>query len=157
LARALETQQVVESQNARLRTKRDSLAEQTQQLQTATTQLETQAAELEEQTMELEATIDNLRESDRRHRERAEETAQLTRRLAEAQRVAQLGYWEFDRITGEVFWSDEMYALAGLDSGIHPPPTERFFAAIHPEDRQRMIEVANRAITELSEFNEQYR
>ena len=35
-------------------------------------------------------------------------------RLEEAQRVAHVGYWEWDLETGEVIWSDETYRIFGL-------------------------------------------
>src|SRR4029079_17093772 len=64
-------------------------------------------------------------------REQAEalerQSAQLqlsTRRLEEAHRVARLGYWEIESATGDVYWSDEMYRIAGLEVGTLPVPTD---------------------------------
>ena len=81
----------------------------------------------------------------------------MNRRLAEAQHVAQLAYWEIDSATGDVYWSDEMYRLAGLEVGIQPPPTDRFLQVVHPDDRERIQGIADGAIRDLSEFTEQYR
>ena len=56
--------------------------------------------------------------------------------LRTAQRVAQIGCWEFDIHTRETYWTEELYLIHGLDpSG--PVPTEAaVMAMIHPEDRQ---------------------
>ena len=37
------------------------------------------------------------------------------RRLAEAQRIARIGSFELDVVTGEVVWSEEHYRILGLD------------------------------------------
>jgi PAS domain S-box-containing protein len=55
--------------------------------------------------------------------------------LAEAQRVAQIGSWEWDTATGQARWSDEYYRVLGLAPGAVPPGAASFFAATHPEDR----------------------
>jgi signal transduction histidine kinase/CheY-like chemotaxis protein len=91
------------------------------------------------------------------NRQLAAQTAALelsTRRLTEAHRVARLGYWEIDSTTGDVYWSDEMYRLAGLEVGTRPVPTEQFLAAVHPDDRQRVADVSASA---FAEFSQQYR
>ncbi|MEO7082886.1 MAG: ATP-binding protein [Gemmatimonadaceae bacterium] len=87
----------------------------------------------------------------------AADSALLARRLAEAQRVAKLGYWEIAPGSREVFWSDEMYTLSGLDPTIKPPPTSQFVSRIHPGDRPGLVELATAAIESLSEFNTHYR
>ena len=62
--------------------------------------------------------------------------------LAEAQRLAHLGSWEWDLVTGELSWSDEVFRIYGLESGAFVPDLERFMDAVHPQDREAL----NRAI-----------
>ncbi len=57
------------------------------------------------------------------------------RRLAEAQRTAQLGSFEFDVVTGELQWSEEYCRIMGLDSNI-PPTRELFASMVHPDDAE---------------------
>jgi PAS domain S-box-containing protein len=54
--------------------------------------------------------------------------------LAEAQRMAKLGSWHLDVVTGELFWSDEMYRLFGYRPGEVSPTKELFLNAVHPDD-----------------------
>ncbi|HWR49671.1 MAG TPA: PAS domain S-box protein [Bryobacteraceae bacterium] len=55
-------------------------------------------------------------QSDITERRRAEETLlRRERDLAEAQRLAGVGSWEWSAETDEVTWSDELYRLIGLD------------------------------------------
>ena len=148
---------IILAQKESLSQKHSVLETQTGELRAAAADMEAQARALEVQTRELETTVEELRASELRQRRLADESAVLARRLAEAQRVAKIGYWEIDSATGEVFWSDEMYAIGGLDPSIHPPPTDEFISRVHPDDRQRLMEVANRAIESSTEFTEHYR
>jgi PAS domain S-box-containing protein len=59
-------------------------------------------------------------------------------RLEEAQRLAHLGSWEWDITTNHVTWSNELYAIFGLDPAAGPLTYESVLARIHPEDRTRI-------------------
>lgn len=68
-------------------------------------------------------------------RKAAEEALRASERLlSEAQRIAQLGSWEWNTGTGEISWSDESYRIWGYE----PQGTltyETFLDGVHPEDR----------------------
>ena len=55
--------------------------------------------------------------------------------LAEAQRTASLGNWEVELESGRVFWSTEMFRIAGLDPALGMPSFEAFAASLHFDDR----------------------
>jgi PAS domain S-box-containing protein len=84
--------------------------------------------------------------SDITERKRAEEERQaLSRdlkesnaRLEEAQRVAHVGYWEWDLATGEVIWSDETYRIFGLTPQERPMNFAMVRGMVHPEDREAL-------------------
>jgi diguanylate cyclase (GGDEF)-like protein/PAS domain S-box-containing protein len=59
-------------------------------------------------------------------------------RLANAQRIARLGHWEWDIDSGETYWSDETYRLLGQMPGAVIPSPEAFLAQVHPEDQERI-------------------
>ena len=155
---ATEAHQTIERQNSALVEQRDVLQSHTMQLQEQAAELEVQQADLQAQTVELETTLEELRLVEERERELAEQARQLNQRLIEAQQVAQIGYWEIDSKSGEVFWSDEMYRLCGLEPVAGAiPPTDFYLSCVHPDDRTRMTDVARRAVEEQKEFTEQYR
>ncbi|HZH43527.1 MAG TPA: EAL domain-containing protein [Lysobacter sp.] len=56
-------------------------------------------------------------------------------KLAQTQRIAGVGDWEWDLRTGEVRWSDETYRIYGRDPASYRPTLEGLFEHIHPEDR----------------------
>jgi PAS domain S-box-containing protein len=55
-------------------------------------------------------------------------------KLAEAQRVAHLGSWEYDIATGRSIWSDEMYRIFGFEPGTFDPTRDSALPRIHPDD-----------------------
>jgi len=58
--------------------------------------------------------------------------------LAQAQRLTQLGSWQYDPQTQKTTWSDEMFRIHGLDSEQGCPPFPEHKKLIHPEDWGRL-------------------
>ncbi len=59
-------------------------------------------------------------------------------RLNEAQRIARIGSWELDLVSGELSWSDETFRLFEIDPSMFSASYEAFLAAIHPDDREQV-------------------
>ena len=62
------------------------------------------------------------------------------RNLAEAQRIASLGSWEWDLATGTVYRSDETCRIYGIEPGRFSGRAETFFSLVHPDDRAIVLE-----------------
>lgn len=60
------------------------------------------------------------------------------RRLAEAQRLAHVGSWEWDLETGEEYWSDEFYRLFGMEPGAVPADRRVFLFQVYDTDREKL-------------------
>lgn len=70
-------------------------------------------------------------------RKSAEESLRKTARdLKEAQRIAHVGSWQLDLLTGQLTWSDEIYDIFEIDPASSTPSYHFFLQAIHPDDRQ---------------------
>ena len=54
--------------------------------------------------------------------------------LANAQRMAKIGNWDWDLTTSRVKWSDEMYHIFGVDKATYTPTTAGFTEFVHPDD-----------------------
>ncbi|MBW3631338.1 MAG: PAS domain S-box protein, partial [Gemmatimonadetes bacterium] len=79
------------------------------------------------------------------------------RRLAEAQRVAHLGSWEWDLETNAVSWSDEHFRLWGYEPQNFVPTCEAVRASTHPDDRARVADATQAAIRFPGPFQHEYR
>ncbi len=76
--------------------------------------------------------------TERRRIERDLERARA--HLARAQRVGKTASGEIDLRTGRLYWSDELFRLLGLEARSNEASVEHFFAAVHPDDRERIRE-----------------
>ena len=57
--------------------------------------------------------------------------------MAEAQRVARVGSWEWEVSTGAVSWSNEHFRLLGLEPGAVIPSLDVYLQHVHPDDRDK--------------------
>jgi PAS domain S-box-containing protein len=83
-----------------------------------------------------------------------ENLARSRRQLAEAQQLSRIGSWEWDIAAGEVWWSNELYRIYGLEPGAIKPTYERFLAYVHPDDRESVDERNRRAFTDHQPFED---
>ncbi|MDD3248634.1 MAG: PAS domain S-box protein [Methanosarcina sp.] len=77
---------------------------------------------VKERTTQLEKAYKSLKESEKG--------------LAEAQKLANVGSWDLDLLTGEVYWSDEMYRICGRNPQELAPTCHEFLNFVHPDDRE---------------------
>ena len=57
------------------------------------------------------------------------------RRFSQVQKIAHIGVWEWNLVTNEKYWSNEMYRIYGLDPQELAPPYNVFLSYVHPDDR----------------------
>jgi PAS domain S-box-containing protein len=87
-------------------------------------------------------------------RKRAEEALRLVSsdlqdsktKLEEAQRIAHVGYWEWDLTSSRVIWSDETYRIYGLRPQEYPIDIAVVRKLIHPEDLEFVFRMAEEAV-----------
>jgi PAS domain S-box-containing protein len=82
---------------------------------------------------------------------------QSAARLAEAQSSAKLGSWEWDVVTHELRWSDELFRIYGLDRATFIPSFDSYAALVHPEERAVVMANVDRALHERGFFNHDHR
>ncbi len=68
------------------------------------------------------------------------------RLLSEAERIANLGSWQWDLQTRQAYWSDETFRIFGLRPQSFEPSFECSFKQIHPEDRERVEAAMDRTL-----------
>jgi len=91
-------------------------------------------------------------------RKRIEDTLRASEAsLAEAQRIAHLGSWETDLITGGMRWSEEMYRIFGFAPGEVTLSRELLEKGTHPQDREVVLEAIRDAIEKQEPFSIEHR
>jgi PAS domain S-box-containing protein len=80
---------------------------------------------VKERTKELEIAFNSLKESEKG--------------LAEAQRIAHIGNWEWDIAADKAYWSEEMYRIFGRSPQDLAPSFNEFLNYIESEDREYVI------------------
>jgi PAS domain S-box-containing protein len=79
------------------------------------------------------------------------------RRLAAAQSIAHVGWWERDYVTGRVALSDEASRIFGVDPVDMPHWQGRWLGLIHPDDRARTAEASEVALRGGPRYDVEYR
>ncbi|XWK91295.1 MAG: PAS domain S-box protein [Phormidium sp.] len=67
--------------------------------------------------------------------------------LIEAQRVAHIGNWDYDLATGKITWAEELFHILNRDPALREPNYEENLQLYHPEDREKLHQAVQLAIT----------
>jgi PAS domain S-box-containing protein len=73
--------------------------------------------------------------------------------LAEAQKLAGLGWWEWSPESGRVVWSEELYRIYGVPPETFTPSFEAYLERVHPDDRQHSGAMMARALMDGRGFS----
>lgn len=78
-------------------------------------------------------------------------------KLNAAQNIARLGYWKLDLQTNEIYWSDVLYDILGLNKDHFIPTVENFRKIVHPEDRMAYDQFRQKVFNGLKNIEIEYR
>lgn len=100
-----------------------------------------------------------LKEAEERQRRRQAEEAlrKSESSLANAQRIAHLGNWEWDLEKNIVHWSDEVYRIFGLAPRAFPVTYEIFLSFVHHDDREYIKKSIHEALYEKKQYTIDHR
>ncbi len=77
--------------------------------------------------------------------------------LAEAQRIAHFGSWDWNIAEGTLTWSDEIYRIFGLEPQQFGATYEAFLDYIHPEDRGKVEQAVAEALKGVKRYSVEHR
>ena len=78
-------------------------------------------------------------------------------RLRLSQSFANVGTWDWNIKTGDLFWSERIGPLFGYEEGELETTYENFLSAVHPDDRQAVIDAVNACIDTGAEYSIEHR
>ncbi|KKG27945.1 PocR ligand-binding domain-containing protein [Methanosarcina mazei] len=88
---------------------------------------------VEERTVQLGSAYESLKENEIS--------------LSEAQKMAHIGNWDWDLVTGKVRWSDELYSIFGRDPQKGAASYEELLNYVHPDDRDFVGGIIRNSLT----------
>jgi PAS domain S-box-containing protein len=94
-------------------------------------------------------------EMERRRAER--ELERHKERLRRGQAFANIGTWDWDIQSGELYWSERIAPLFGYREGELETSYENFLKAVHPDDRQAVIDAVNAAVRDDAPYDIEHR
>jgi len=78
-------------------------------------------------------------------------------RLRRSQIFANIGTWDWNIKTGELYWSERIAPLFGYKQGELETTYENFLAAVHPDDRQVVVDAVAACVERGEDFNIEHR
>ncbi len=77
--------------------------------------------------------------------------------LANAQRIAKMGHWDFDLRQQTWYWSEELYRILGLTQHPIAPSVKNFLKRVHPADRDWVSYAIDQALSQRQPYYIDYR
>ncbi|WKZ32349.1 MAG: PAS domain S-box protein [Thermodesulfobacteriota bacterium] len=77
--------------------------------------------------------------------------------LANAQRIARLGGWEWDIVNDAATWSEETYRIFGLETSAPAPDYKGFLSFAHPDDRETLERKVSEALQNGGHYSHEHR
>jgi len=78
-------------------------------------------------------------------------------RFRRSQKAANIGTWDWDLTTHQLFWSEQIPSLFGYPDGGLQAAYDNFVYTVHPEDRQDVIDSINECIYQREKFDIEHR
>ena len=108
--------------------------------------------DVKEVEAKLNETLDNLENLVKERTDELEEAYSSLKEsesgLAEAQRIAHIGNWDWNIITNKLYLSDEVYRIYGCKPQEFSVTRNAFLSYVHPDDRDYVDNSFNRALNE---------
>jgi two-component sensor histidine kinase len=90
-------------------------------------------------------------------RETMDHFQRLSNWIESAQKVSDLGSWEYYHQKDELIWSEETYRIFGFEPYSVTPTYDLFIDCVHPNDRQRVEKVYEKSLENKEPYHVVYR
>ncbi|MCJ7600947.1 MAG: PAS domain-containing protein, partial [Desulfobulbaceae bacterium] len=91
-------------------------------------------------------------------RKQAEEKIKESeKRLRYAQQIAGLGFWDWNVVTGDLYWSDQTYIHYGFKPQEFVPTFDKFCSMVHPDDLAFVQKHVDASLQDDAEYDVEFR
>lgn len=67
---------------------------------------------------------------------------------SKVEEIVHIGNWDWDILTGDLFWTDEIFRIFGYQPQEFAATYDAFLNTIHPDDRQSVIDAVNASVAD---------
>lgn len=78
--------------------------------------------------------------------------AELESRLADIERLADIGFWEWHIAEDRTIWSDSLYRIFGFEPGEFAPTFDRWLERLHPDERDEVNQMVMAAYEQRGSY-----
>lgn len=78
-------------------------------------------------------------------------------RLQRSQQFANIGTWDWNIETGNLFWSNRIWPLFGYDKEVTDTTYDNFMSAIHPDDRNLVSDAVTNCVEKGTSYDVEHR
>lgn len=78
-------------------------------------------------------------------------------RLQRSQAFANIASWDWDILKDKLYWSENMWPIFGLEAEIADDAGEKFVNALHPDDRQKVLDAVDVCVEGSGDYSIEYR
>lgn len=78
-------------------------------------------------------------------------------RLQRSQTFANIGSWDWHIVKDKLYWSENMWPIFGCEAELSDDAGEKFVNALHPDDRQNVLDAVDVCVEKGSDYNIEYR
>ncbi|MGZ4034901.1 MAG: PAS domain-containing protein, partial [Bacteroidia bacterium] len=108
-------------------------------------------------SIERSKLLKKLSENSKKLEERSMDLHKERLKLADAQKLAHIGSWEWDIAENKLTWSDELYRIHGMDPKETLITTDKIKEMVHPNDVSQVREILRDSIKYGKNFTFYYR
>jgi len=112
----------------------------------------------------VKASEARAREAEANLRGKQHELLEITSRLLESEErlrrsqvFANIGTWDWNIETGALYWSERIAPLFGYEAGKLETSYENFLEAVHPDDRQKVVDAVSACVEGRTEYDIEHR
>ena len=147
----------ISSLNKKLAFENSEKKDRADELHIANEELDIQKTEKLNRAEELEIINKELASQNDINKQRTLELIAKNTQLVEAQRLGQIGSWEWDLPANTVYWSDELYRIYGQKPKEKAITGDNFLMQILPEDVNYVNSIVQKSIIDQTPFQFYYR
>ena len=112
---------------------------------------------IQKQNIDLEKTKAAMMNVLEDEKELEESLRESQKNLQNAQRIANMGSWDWDIVNSKLTWSDEIYRIFGVKPQEFKATYDAFLSYVHPDDRDKVDSAVQESLKNKTSYSVEHR